>query len=99
VFFILRGSLKPLYQLSDKDFGDKVHLFKSVLDMHLDQRIRAAEDVDNEYFDEKQFMISRKEEVWQCLSPKLYTIFWYLNLQQLIVPEDTYTEQITKLKK
>ena len=82
-FFIIRGSLKPIYQLSPEEFREKVHLFKSVLEMHLDQRIRTAEDVDEmklEYFDEKEFMISRKEEVWECLSPELYTIFWYLNL-------------------
>jgi hypothetical protein len=63
--------------------------------MHLDQRIKTAEQVDEmqlEYFDEKAFMISRKEEVWECLSPELYTIFWYLNLQQLVVPHDTYQE-------
>ena len=35
VFFMLRGSLKPIYQLSEQEFADKVHLFKSVLDMHL----------------------------------------------------------------
>jgi hypothetical protein len=44
-------------------------------------------------------MVSRKEEVWDCLSPELYTIFWYLNIQQLIVPHETYQEQIAKLKK
>jgi THO complex subunit 2 len=44
-------------------------------------------------------MQSRKEEVWDCLSPELYTIFWYLNLQQLMVPHETYQEQIAKLKK
>jgi len=52
-----------------------------------------------EYFDEQAFMLSRKDEVWDCLSPELYTIFWYLNLQQLLVPHDTYQDQITKLKK
>jgi hypothetical protein len=30
--------------------------------------------------------------VWECLSPELYTIFWYLNLQQLVVPHETYQE-------
>jgi len=35
----------------------------------------------NEYFDEREFLLSRKEEVWKCLNPKLYTIFWYLTLQ------------------
>jgi len=34
----------------------------------------------NEYFDERSFMISRQNDVWGSLDPKLYTIFWYLTL-------------------
>ncbi len=37
-------------------------------------------------------MQDRKEEVWKSLNPKLYAIFWYLQLQSLIVPEETYAE-------
>lgn len=51
----------------------------------------------NEYFDEREFLLSRKEEVWKCLNPKLYTIFWYLTLQELVVPDDIYNKQIKKL--
>ena len=75
-------------------------MFKSILDMHLDQRLNSIDDETYEkniYFDERLFIQSRKEEVWQCLNPKLYTIFWYLNLQNLIVPDDMYIEQIKKL--
>jgi hypothetical protein len=35
----------------------------------------------NVYFNELTFMQDKKEEVWECLNPKLYTIFWYLSLQ------------------
>jgi hypothetical protein len=98
--FIIRGSLKPIFELSESEFEQKVHMFKSILDMHLDQRLNAVTDEKfegNMYFDERLFIQSRKEEVWQCLNPKLYTIFWYLNLQNLIVPDDTYLDQIKKL--
>ena len=81
--FILRGSLKPIHELSEDEFGQKVHVFKSILDMHLDQRILSVtnEKFDhNIYFDERGYIASRKEEVWQCLNPKLYTIFWYMSL-------------------
>jgi Transcription factor/nuclear export subunit protein 2 len=100
--FIIRGGLKPIFLLTEDEFNQKVHMFKSILDMHLDQRLAAVTDDKfemNEYFNERLFVRSRKEEVWQVLNPKLYTIFWYLNLQNLIVPEDTYTDQIKKLQK
>jgi hypothetical protein len=51
----------------------------------------------NEYFDEREFLLSMKEEVWKSLNPKLYTIFWYLTLQQLVIPDDIYNKQIKKL--
>lgn len=42
-------------------------------------------------------MTVKKEEVWKFISPELYTIFWYLNLQSLVVPDDIYKEQIKKI--
>ncbi len=42
VFTILRGGLKPIQQLSEEEFGQKVHEFKSVLDMHFDYRVGLA---------------------------------------------------------
>ncbi len=98
--FIIRGSLKPIFELSESWFDQKVHMFKSILDMHLDKRLQAVSDEKfegNMYFNERLFIQSRKEEVWECLNPKLYTNFWYLNLQNLIVPDDTYLDQIKKL--
>ena len=82
--FIIRGSLKPIYLLNgEEEFGKMVHLFKSILDMHLDQRHKGITDEkfeENEYFDERSFIMSRKDEVWTSLNPKLYTIFWYMTL-------------------
>jgi hypothetical protein len=35
VMFMIRGSLKPLHTLTPAEFDDKVHIFKSILDMHV----------------------------------------------------------------
>ena len=54
--FIIRGSLKPIFELSESEFEQKVHMFKSILDMHLDQRLQAVTDEKfegNMYFDER----------------------------------------------
>jgi hypothetical protein len=83
VFFILRGGLKPIQLLSDDEFNQKCHEFKNVLDMHFDYRLSLVtdeKDQQSEYWDERAFMNQRKEEVWKCLNPRLYTIFWYLQL-------------------
>lgn len=41
---IMRGSLKPIYQLTDDEFKQTVHQFKSVLDYHIDEREKVITD-------------------------------------------------------
>lgn len=81
-----------------------MHQFKSVLDLHLGARVRAVtdeKDQANEYFDERAYLedFRNDEELWKCLNPKLYMIFWYLNLQSLLVPEEIYGEAMRKIDK
>ena len=81
--FILRGGLKPIYELTADEFNQKVHIFKSILDMHLEQQALAVTDEKaemNDYFDERAYIQSLKDEVWLSLDPRLYTIYWYLNV-------------------
>jgi hypothetical protein len=95
--FIIRGSLKPIWELTEDEFNQKVHIFKSILDMHFEQRQRAITDEKFEancYFNERGYIASLSQEVWTILNPQLYTIFWYINLQQLVVPDKIYQEQI-----
>lgn len=57
--FIIRGSLKPIFELSEAEFDQKVQMFKSILDMHLDQRMQAVTDEKfegNMYFNERLFI-------------------------------------------
>ena len=35
--YIIRSSLKPIHRLTDEEFAQKVHLFKGILEMHMDQ--------------------------------------------------------------
>ena len=86
VFFIIRGSLKPIWMLTEEEFLQRVHEFKWVMDTHLDQRLGVIDDEldeDNHYFDEREFIASKKEEIWKYMDPKLYTIFWYMTLQNI----------------
>lgn len=45
-----------------------------------------------EFWDEKKYLTEIDEEKWKILNPQIYTIFWYLNLQSLLVPDDTYAD-------
>jgi hypothetical protein len=64
--------------------------------LHLQQKVLAvtAEKAEmNEYFDERGYLKELKsEDLWLSLNPKLYTIFWYLNLQSMLVPEAIYQD-------
>jgi hypothetical protein len=55
---ILRGSLKPIFLLTNDEFKQQVHIFKSILDMHLEKRTEAAaaEEENNFYFDERTYI-------------------------------------------
>lgn len=63
--------------------------------MHFDQRLNSITDDENdkhEYFDERLYTRSKRHDLWQALNPQLYTVFWYMNLQQLVVPEEIYQD-------
>ena len=99
---ILRSSLKPIYELTDEEYKQKVHMFKSILDMHMDQRMAAVTEEKQEmniYFDERAYINSIKEDHRQSMSPRLYTLFWYMSLTNLYVPDDIYKDQVKKLTK
>ncbi|CDW79776.1 tho complex subunit 2-like [Stylonychia lemnae] len=101
VFQILRGGLKKIQHLTDDEFDQKVHEFKSVLDLHYQIRVDEVtdeKDQESEYWDERAFLTQKRDEIWRCLNPKLYCIFWYLQLQSLLVPNDSYSEQIKKVQ-
>jgi len=71
--------------------------------LHLQQKVLAvtAESAEmNEYIDERSYLKDlTSENLWLSLNPKLYTIFWYLNLQSMLVPEGIYADQIKKIQK
>ena len=69
--------------------------------MSMQSRIDVAQNcedtADNDYWDEIKFVSMKKEELWKHLRPELYTIFWYMNIQNLIVPEKLYKELIKSI--
>jgi len=42
-------------------------------------------------------LTTKKEDLWVHLKPELYTIFWYMNIQNLTVPDKLYNEEIKSI--
>ena len=53
----------------------------------IDIALVSENSLENDYWDEHQFLITRKEDAWKILKPELYCIFWYMNIQNLMVCE------------
>ena len=100
-FHIYRCSLPHIHNLSEEAFCQNVFDFKNVLDYSLQSRIDVALESenaqDNEYWDELKFVTTRKEDAWKILKPELYCIFWYMNIQSLLVCEKEYRDEIKKV--
>ena len=84
MFQILRCSLPPIYKLKPEQFAQYVDDFKRVLDFSMETRLTAIKTnesaQDNDYWDEFKFVSIRKEQIWNCIRPDVYFIFWYMSL-------------------
>ena len=47
---------------------------------------------DNDYWDEMSYVKAKKEDLWKYLKPEFYCIFWYMNIQNLLVPDKLYKD-------
>ena len=63
----------------------------------MDIAIENENSLENDYWDELQFITTRKEDVWKILKPELYCIFWYMSIQNLVVSEQQYKDEIKKI--
>jgi hypothetical protein len=39
-----------------------------------------------------------KKLLWKDISPDLYLIFWYLKLDKIYIPEQTYKDKMQEIK-
>jgi len=98
VFPIIVPALKPLYEYSESDYQRLIQLAKDILDKHIANRFSHFEKREpSEYFDESKYLHEKLGGVWDAISPELYAIFWYMQLQDISVPKERYDEEITKL--
>jgi len=48
------------------------------------------DDEFNEYFNAKLFHADYSKDVWNGITPEFYTLFNYLDLSNIYLPEDLY---------
>ena len=48
------------------------------MDRKIEKAEKCADAIDNEYWDELNYLNQRKDQIWTCMSPEIYCIFWYL---------------------
>ena len=63
----------------------------------MDTALTSENTADNDYWDEIKFITTKKEDVWCHLKPELYCIFWYMNIQNLYVPDKLYKDEIKRV--
>lgn len=95
---MMRCALPPIFKLSSEEFAQKTVIFKDVLDLssqsRIDVALKSENTTDNDYWDEMTYVTVKKEDLWKHLKPEFYCIFWYMNIQSLLVPEKLYKDQI-----
>jgi hypothetical protein len=97
VFHILSPNIKPLYEYSEAEYEKLVAMAKDVLDRHMANRIAEKGEDASEYFDEGRFLQDKFANIWDALSPELYAIFWFMKLQDIVVPKERYEDEVARL--
>ncbi len=97
VFFIMGPNLKPLYEYPEAEYDRLVQQAKDVLDRHIANRIAEKGDDSSEYFAEGKFLQDKFGSVWEGMSPELYAIFWYMKLQDIVIPKERYEDEVARL--
>lgn len=99
IFHMVRHCLKPLYELTPDEYNTKVAEFKDVVDYGLEQNAKCLNtECSEDYFDEKKFLEDQKEKIWHFITPELYMLFWYIQLQDIHCPVDKYHSTLDKMQ-
>jgi len=51
-----------------------------------------------DYFDEKKYLKEQKDRIWKYITPEIYMLFWYLQLNDIHCPQDRYHSTLEYLK-
>jgi len=100
VFFLIRNSLKPLYEMSSSEYEDYTKQFTSVLDTYQSINKKLfTDEFDPNYLEKSSFVDDMYRDIWKYITQDLYFIFCALQLKDVYVPIQNYEKEIEKNKK
>lgn len=100
LFFLIRNSIKPLYELNDSEYNDYILQFTKALDTnHSINYEHFNSEFEPSYLEKSNFLGDIYKNIWEYITPELYFIFSSLKLTDVYVPKQSYEQQIEKNKK
>ena len=88
--------------MSTEQFASLVQNYCDIFESSLQNQIAHcdanlySDDDEYPYFDEIAYLKNRDDDIWKMFSREVFTIFWQLELQDIVDPESMYTEFIKR---
>ena len=100
VYYLVRNSIKPIYDLDSNEYSMWISQFARVVDEY--NKTNAdyfEENFDPNYLNKKKFMDESYKNIWNYISPELFFIFSTLQLKDIYLPKHRYDFEIEKNNK
>lgn len=106
IMHIIRKGFPEIFNLSQDKFLEQVEIIVSLFDQCNSNKIEDSKEeypTDNEswdmdlapYFDEHKYLqVKLGQNQWKQFSKEVFAVFWSLEIQDIMVPEDMYTQCI-----
>ena len=100
VFFMIRNTIKPLYELPQPEYANYINQFMSTLDTYQNiNKDHFNSEFDSLYFEKEPLFADIYKNIWGFISPELYFIFSSLQLKDIYVPANRYESEIERNSK
>jgi hypothetical protein len=100
VYYLVRNSIKPIYDLDSNEYCMWISQFARVVDEYNKTNANYFEEnFDPIYLNKKKFMDESYKNIWNYISPELFFIFSTLQLKDIYLPRHRYDFEIEKNNK
>ena len=100
VYFLVRNTLKPIYEMTVTEYQDYSTQFSNVIDCYQSiNKKNFSDEFDTIYMEKSSLIDDMYRDIWKYISPELYFIFCSLQLKDIYVPVVNYEKEIEKNKK
>lgn len=100
VFYLVRNSLKPIYEMETSEYNMWISQFAGVLNEYNKIFYTHFDDnFDPIYLNKAKFMKDYNKNIWDYISPELFFIFSSLQLKDVYLPKHRYENEIDKIQK